>query len=157
MCVPTLWHNGGACFLQKRVLQQARKFAEKDGLWGGNHAGSEVQFLSGLCPGWSLLRSNSFPVQLSCALVQVCLWISPPPLPSLVTGGLWNRNSAHIAPLCACAMETVSCNDMRIMYCPWRVCIAALLFAMTTKMEFASVRAGVRSGPWQIGALVPLD
>ena len=58
-----------------------------------------------------------------------------------------NRSSAHSAPPCACAMETVSCNDMSVMYCRWRVHITAPLFAMTTSMELASCWASEGTQP----------
>ena len=43
---------------------------------------------------------------------QTRLRARAPPRPSLVSGGWWNTSSAHSAPPCACATETVSCNDM---------------------------------------------
>ena len=82
--------------------------------WGGHCAESKVSFLGGVLSrvGGSILQWNLRPVQLCCVLEQMSLQARPPPRPSLVSWGWWNTSSAHSAPPCACAKETVSCNDM---------------------------------------------
>ena len=68
--------------------------------------------------------------------------------------GLCNRKSVLPAAPCACAMETVSSDDWRIMTVPWRIRIAVLLFAIMACMELANCGKSRRvdSGPGQIGA-----
>ena len=106
-------------FLQKRTLQQARKFAAEVGFGVGHCAGSKVLFLGGILSwvGGSTLQRNSLPVQLSCALEQMCLRACSPPWPSPVSGGLRNRSSAYSAPHYACAMKKVGCLSPTCAHC----------------------------------------
>ena len=83
----------------------------------------------------------------------------PPPLPSLISGGLWNTSSSRSAPLCAFATETVCCNDMRA--CPPAVlsltCAHCSTLIRDDDQDGFRKRQQVKSGLLPTGALVPRD
>ena len=92
------------------------------------------------CPGWEAAFSYEIRFQCNCPV----LWSRCACKHALLL--VLHLSSAHSALQCACAMETVSCNDISThpppVLCLTGQCvhIAAPLIAMTTKMEFARVR-----------------
>ena len=154
-------------FLQKHKIQLPSNFAAEVGFWGpgGHCTGSKVSFLGRVLSwvGCSILQWNLLPVQLSCVQEQMLscscnrLQACPPPLPSLDSGGQQNTSSAHSAPLCACATESVSCNDMSAHLHPI-LSLTCAYYSTLIRHDYQDrilKCQRVKSGPLPTGSLVP--
>ena len=85
MWVLTPWH-GGQVFCKNARFNSQENMLLKLGFEEVVALGQKFRLLVGSCPGWETAFSDEICFQCKQA---------PPPRPSFVSGGLWNRSSTH--------------------------------------------------------------